>query len=211
MDVVWELKNSYFTSVILALFIGGYNQIVGYKQKIKVQHNFYVEAMSSFERFFYPVLGNDIFLYHIFYNDKCLDDTIKYIEDADVLLEYSKPDYIDIIQDIFLELDKIDDARKEDRIIGMDRDNLRDYIENARKDLRKLNRDEQLDIEKIKIIAQHFFYIIAELRRPWRWDINNNLKIIKMINENPENEIENNFYYGMHLNGGKILFKGDKE
>lgn len=33
-DVIWELKNSYFTSVILAIFIGGYNKIENYKEKI---------------------------------------------------------------------------------------------------------------------------------------------------------------------------------
>lgn len=65
-DVIWELKNSYFTSVILAIFIGGYNKIENYKEKIVIQHELYVETMSCFEQLFSPILGEEIWYYHIF-------------------------------------------------------------------------------------------------------------------------------------------------
>lgn len=39
------------------------------------------------------------------------------------------------------------------------------------------------------------------MRRPWRWDIKNNVRILLILDKYKENNIKNNFYYKMHLLG----------
>lgn len=200
-DVIWELKNSYFTSVILAIFIGGYNKIENYKEKIVIQHELYVETMSCFEQLFSPILGEEIRYYHIFYNDKCLESTLKFIDGKKDYNLFECDDGIGIIEDIFIQLNRVDEARKNNRIIGMDQEILKLQINNIRKFLRKCNREKKLNIQDMKEISQELFDIVEDIRRPWRWDVENHIKILKLLNQNKENGIENDFYYKMHLNG----------
>lgn len=202
-DVIWDLKSSYFTSVILAIFIGGYNQITNYKEKIAVQHDFYTDTLFCFDKLFYPFLGEEIYQYCAFYNDLCLDNTLKHISKMQNA-NFSNEELDDIIEDILIQLEKIDDARKNNRIIGMHKEKLKDYIDQARKTLNKCNKTESMTIEDIQNISFYLFHIIADIRRPWRWDIDNNVKILKYLNENEDNGIDNHFYYNMHLNGHKF-------
>ena len=64
-----------------------------------------------------------------------------------------------------------------------------------------------MNLENLKDISSKLLYIVAELRRPWRWDAENNIKILKMLNENEDNGIEEDFYYSMHLNGFNFVNK----
>ena len=192
---------------MLAIFIGGYNQITNYKEKINAQHDFYTDVMSCFEQIFSPILGDKLCNYYAFYNDKCLENTFEYIsseENHDYIWEEN---YDDIIEDIFIQLDKIDEVRKNNRIVGMHKDKLRDYIYDARKTLKKYNQEKKINVEGIKEISQKLFYIIVDIRRPWRWDVDNDVKILRYLNENEANGIENDFYYRMHLNGHKFSSK----
>lgn len=56
-------------------------------------------------------------------------------------------------------------------------------------------------MEVINQLECSLFYIVADLRRPWRWDIENDKKILRLLAKYQQNEIENDFYYNMHLNG----------
>ena len=67
-DVIWELKNSYFTSVILAIFIGGYNKIENYKEKIVIQHVFAVHCRNNHR---YSISRNRLL--------DCMDDMAYYV------------------------------------------------------------------------------------------------------------------------------------
>lgn len=203
-DAIWELKNSYFTSVVIAIFINAYNQITSYKEKIAAQHNFYSDALLCFDKLFYPFLGNTIFHYCPFYNNLCLDATLEHITNCKKIY-IDEDEFVDILEDILIQLNKIDDLRKNNRIIGMHKDELKDNIDYARKILNKVTTTKIITIEDTKNISQHLFHIIADMRRPWRWDIDDDLKILRYLNKNPSNEIENNFYYNMLLNGFKFI------
>lgn len=205
-DTIWELKNSYFTSIILALFIGGYTQIENYKEKMSAQHEFYTDALFCFNKLFFPILRNEVLHYSAFYNDICLKDTLNHISTRKIG-PFSEKELNDIAEDLFIQLDKIEDARKNNRIVGMHKERLRDYIDQAKKMLKKYNK--KMSIKDISEIAYPLYFIIADLRRPWRWDINNNIKILNYLNENPENGIEQDFYYKMHLNGHKFPNNSD--
>lgn len=205
-DVIWDLKNSYFTSIILALFIGGYTQIENYKERMSVQHDFYTDALSCFNNLFFPILGDEISNYYIFYNDICLKKTLNYITNKK-MMHLSKTELDNIADDLFIQLNKIEDARKNNRIIGMHKERLRDYIDKAKKALKKYNP--KMSIKDIDDISYFLYCIIADIRRPWRWDIDNNIKILSYLNENPENGIEQNFYYRMHLIGHKFPDSSD--
>ena len=125
IDVVWELKNSYFSSVILAIFIAGYSQNSEYKKKISVQHDFYVDSMRTFDCIFEPFVGNQIYYFMPFYNQMCLDNTLEYIkncklDNTETLLE----NYREALQEALGRLEKIDFERKNNNIIGMHKQGL---------------------------------------------------------------------------------------
>lgn len=207
-DVVWELKNSYFTSVILAIFISSYGQIEKYKDKLSVQHTFYTDMMWCFEKIFTPYIDAMVCYYCPFYNEKCLYGTLEYIE-KNVKVDFFEYDNADeIIEDIFLALNKVEEAAKNNRIVGIySKENLEDLVEQTRKALKKCSKDRCMNLENLKDISRNLLYIVAELRRPWRWDVENNIKILKMLNENENNGIEKDFYYSMHLNGFNFVNK----
>ena len=168
-DVVWELKNSYFTSVILAIFISSYGQIEKYKDKLSVQHTFYTDMMWCFEKIFTPYIDAMVCYYCPFYNEKCLYGTLEYIE-KNVKVDFFEYDNADeIIEDIFLALNKVEEAAKNNRIVGIySKENLEDLVEQTRKALKKCSKDRCMNLENLKDISRNLLYIVAELRRPWR-------------------------------------------
>jgi len=68
-DVLWDLKEAYFTSVILAFVIGAHSRIVSFRKAIRAQHEIYVSAMRDFNRLFEPFVGREKQHYHAFYCD----------------------------------------------------------------------------------------------------------------------------------------------
>lgn len=81
VDIILELKNSYFSSVILAFIMTSYNENYRHKEKLLQQHVFYVDTMDRFENLFTVFLGDEINQYMIFYTEQTLDDTFEYIEE----------------------------------------------------------------------------------------------------------------------------------
>lgn len=207
MDVVWELKNSYFSSVILAVFIAGYSQSSEYKKKISVQHDFYVDSMRTFDYIFEPFVGNKIYHFMPFYNQMCLEDTLEYVKDCKLdNTEVTLENYKDALQEAIGRLEKIDFERKNNNIIGMHKQELGYSIDSCMTEIRKTLKEvktlEQAR-DSIPEVAYDLFYVIADIRRPWRWDIENDKKILTLLANYSENNIGNDFYYSMHLYGCK--------
>ena len=207
-DVMWELKNSYFSSVVLALFIAGYSQNSGYKKRMEAQHDFYVDSMMTFDHLFKTFIGNEVYHYMPFYNRECLKDTLEYIKELEVKeCEFSIEEFKINLEEIVDQLEKIEYERRNNNIIGMHKERLGDEIQESKKLIRqKLKQCNNLDVSKnaAEEIADSLFYIIADIRRPWRWDVDNDKKILSLLAKYEENGIQSDFYYSMHLYGHKF-------
>lgn len=211
IDVVWELKNSYFTSVILALLIAGYSQNLGHKRKLEIQHNFYVDTMREFENLFQPFVKNELCYYMPFYNSICLGDTLQFVEQCeekdfkDAVVEFKMS-----LKSILSWLDEVDREMRDDNIIGMHKQRLGADIQYAKilinHGLREIMNFKQVK-DAMRSISDLLFRIVADIRRPWRWDAENNEKILRLLAGYEENHIEDEFYFHMHLYGHKFEIK----
>lgn len=203
VNVIWDLKNPYFTSVVLALFITGYNQVVGYKEKLIQQHDFYCKCMEVFDDIFVPFIEDKRYNYMVFYNNLCLESTISYIMN-EVLWNAERLNAVQESIDEILEFLKyVDDKRKNKCILGVKSEYLEYEIEFAQKQLKDFKKLDTLDaaMEAFEDVTWSLMCVVDDLRRPWRWDIDNNLKILKILDKKESNEIKEDFYYNMHLYG----------
>lgn len=207
-DVLWEIKNDYFSSVVLALFIAVFTELEAYKRKIKIQHDLYVTSMSKFKHIFMPFLGMELYHYMPYYNSICLDDTLEYIERCKIdNLNFAEKEFKLGLEGILEQLDKIESARMSNSIIGIHKDALGYSIQYCRDKVRKylLECNSIIDAKNIAMnLAEDLFVIVADIRRPWRWDVDNNNKILSILDKYEENGIKRHFYYGMHLYGHKF-------
>ncbi len=206
-DVAWELKNSYFTSVLLALFISGYNQVSGYREKLIYQHELYCDTMHEFEKLFMPFIGKKLLYYMVFYNDECLKATLEYINDNLKGKEIDLDNYKEIVEDILIQLDKVNESRKKNCVIGMHNNKLLKSIRDSEKHLKRILRNAKSEddiLNELPEVAWGLFRIVADIRRPWRWDIDNDKKILKLLSNNEENGINEDFYFSMHLYGYQL-------
>ena len=207
-DVIWELKNSYFSSVVLALLISGYSQISGYKKRIEIQHDFYTDVISKFDNLFKTFIGSEVYHYMPFYNYICLKDTLEYIEKCEEKdCKFSIIEFITNLEEIFEQLEKIEYERRHNSIVGMNKQSLDYHIQQGkdfiRKELKACETFEQAK-EIVQNLSNSLFYIISDIRRPWRWDIENDKKILEILANYEENNIKEDFYYKMHLYGHKF-------
>lgn len=212
-DVIWDLKNSYFTSVILALFIAGYSQSSGHRKRMEIQHEFYTNIMEKFELLFSPFIGDEVCYYMPFYNDLCLNSTLEYVEQCNMEeLAIQEDEFVGILETILDQISKIEQEMRNNNIIGMHKHDLEVDIEIVRHLLKHMIREgassEQVK-DNVRDLAIKLYYIIADIRRPWRWDVENNNKILKILANYNENDIKNDFYYRMHLYGH--ILKRSKE
>lgn len=199
VDVIWELKSSYFTSVLLALFINFYNNISEYKKKIKKQHWIYIDTMESFEKIFLPYVEDELPRYMPFYTEKCLDDTLEYIKLQNCTI---KPDRIlqNAIEDIKGHIDNVLDEIREDALVGINKEMLLFALSDVKRKLRNLN-DTEICFEDFRRVTRYMFGIIEEIRTPWRTDIKEDTEILKILERYPQNAIDSNFYFSMLLHG----------
>lgn len=140
LNTIWELKNSYFTSVVLVLFITSYNQNRGYKDKLLSQHLFYVDSMHDFEQLFKPLIKDELANYMPFYNDKTFDATLHFIKAEGLINNLNREEFEIIIDNILLRLEMIDGERRKGNIIGMHDKSLSDDIYNVKKALNQLKK-----------------------------------------------------------------------
>lgn len=204
LDVVVELKNNYFTTVIIAIVLNIYNSNFNYRKKLINQHEFYVDTMRIFENIFGSLIDDDKYYYLVFYNDLCLESTIKYIktktkEDIENFL--SSEEYKNDIEELIEHINKIKKYLKIDINLA---NNEAYYINNLENQLKKLknyscNSDDYL--KKIDIISYDMLRLIDILREPWRKDLKYDIKILKIIEKNDANSIKNDFYYSMLIYG----------
>lgn len=203
LDVVVELKNSYFTTVIIAIVLNIYNSISNYRKKLINQHEFYVNTMHIFENIFDGLIVNDKWHYLVFYNDLCLTDTINYIKrktKEDIENWLSSIEYKNNIEELIEYIPKIRDYLKID--INLTNEEAY-YINNLENELKVLKNSCTADnyLKKINIITYYMIRLIDILREPWRKDLKYDLKILQIIKKNNADIIKNDFYYSMLIYG----------
>lgn len=209
IDVIWEIKSSFFTSVILAIVINAYNKAEKYKSCIQKQHNFYVDVMESFELLFKPLLGDEINRFYIFYNDNCLIDTMDYIDNnVNGFVEgYDEMEFVDSIEVSLEYIQKIKEKVRNKEIIGAHETILENSLESLKTELKIMKRSSycfEKTKDKLVKISGIILLVVADLRRPWRWDIGNKERALAILNKYDANKIEDDFYYSMTLFGHKF-------
>lgn len=198
-DTIWELKNSYFTSVVLTLLITSYNQNKGYRDKLEKQHFFYYEIICSFDKLFKPFIGDEILHYMPFYNNKCLSSTIDYIKNNGLMDGLDEDSLIESINDVLEKITLLKHLENNGGVIGKSNSNFMTDIITTEGKLKKIKSNPKSIIVELDEISRDLLEIVADIRRPWRWDIENDIKILQLLNK--ENDIESQFYYKMHLSG----------
>lgn len=201
-NVLWDLAEPWFSSVILSFVIGAYNRISEHKRKINAQHYIYVSAMSDFQHLTDRFLGEERLHYHPLYSSKCLDDTIDYIkqnaEQSEFLLD--KEMVVDL-QIIIERLEKIEEEVGTGNIIFFHHQYILYSIEDAKRKIREILASRRISLEVIFELLREFLRILNGLRQPWRVDINRKIHILRRLNKNQNNEILDDFYYKMLLVG----------
>lgn len=204
LDVVVELKNSYFTTVIIAIVMNVYNSNFNYKKKLINQHEFYVNTMHIFENIFDGLIVNDKCHYLVFYNDLCLTDTINYIKrktKEDIENWLSSIEYKNNIEELIEYIPKIRDYLKIDINLTNEEAYYINNLENELKELKKYSCTADNYLKKIDIITYDMIRLIDILREPWRKDLKYDLKILQIIKKNNADIIKNDFYYSMLIYG----------
>lgn len=201
-NVLWDLAEPWFSSVILSFVIGAYNRISEHKRKINAQHYIYVTAMSDFQHIIDRFLGEERLHYHPLYSAKCLDDTIDYIKRNTEHSEFQlDKEMIVDLQIIIERLGKIEKEVGTGNIIFLHNQYILYSIEDAKRKIREILVSGNIQLEDIFELLREFLRILNGLRQPWRVDINRKIHILRRLNKNQNNEILDDFYYKMLLIG----------
>ncbi len=204
LDIVVELKNSYFTTVIIAIVLNVYNSNFNHRKKLINQHEFYVDTMRIFENIFDGLIGNDKYHYLVFYNNLCLTDTINYIKrktKKDIENWLSSTEYKNNIEELIEYIPKIKDYLKIDINLANEEAYYINNLENELKELKNYACTADNYLKKINIITYYMIKLIDILREPWRKDLKYDLKILQIIEKNNADIIKNDFYYSMLIYG----------
>ncbi len=196
-ETVWELRNSLFSSIVLAFAIESFNHIKDYKNAIRIQHYVYVDTMDEFEEIICAMAPSDIWShYHPFYNEKCFGITLRYLEKNNIKIELNDElaVAIDAIKD---RLDYVEREVKSGNIIIRDEQMINRRISSAKKGISKMIL--QNDIDEFRKLLFELYCIVDELRYLWRKDERDNCKIIARLAQYEENDMYNQFYERMFL------------
>jgi len=206
-DVVWDLKEAYFTSVILAFVVGAHSRIIGYRKAIRAQHEIYVSAMRDFDRLFEPFVGSEKRHYFAFYCDLCLRQSIACVNKDFAIKVTDNDTWTSIFVCISDRLGSVKEEFSKDNIV-MNSSNL-EYVlyimDETTKRINDLMLFDSLNKEEIIDISRKLMWIIDYLREPWRADIKVKTAILKRLDKYSENEIASRFYYKMLLFGNPRL------
>ena len=203
LRTIWNLKNSIFTSIVLAFAIGAFNRLRDYRKCLKRQHFMYVDSMDDFEEIFKAVEDEEYWIhFHALYNDKCKQiawDLIK--SKVSQIKEYDKGIWV-ALRTIRDRLEVIDYQLKNEMLIVEDEEILALEIADAKKYILRIEQEESFEL--LDSLINELLLILDQLRYLWRRDLKLNLKLINMM-QNPES----NFYMRMWLpNFGIDMVKG---
>ncbi len=200
-DVLWDLKNSYFTSVILAFVINSLNRTKEYKRTMQKQHYLYTDALADFNNIVSLFFVNKAHFYSPLYSEKTFNNTQNYIlNECTITIDCDQQ--ILFIDDILKRLDDIEQEYKKGNIIVSDDVFLLHEISCARKKTNKLVLDGNLAAKaEIVELSKKLFELLEILREPWRKDVKIKIDILSRLDKYEINQIKDDFYYSMLLYG----------
>ena len=166
---IWEMRNSIFSSIIVAFAVGAFSRLRVYRKTIKAQHFLYVDSMDDFELLFKAIRDDDVWLYfHALYNQRCFNISMEYIEEILKNIDINDNEIIKTFSVISDRLEKIDYQLKTGMLIVKDDEMTSLYISSAKKNLTDIIIDGNKD--KIFKLLNDLYFIIDDLRYIWRRD-----------------------------------------
>lgn len=197
-ETVWDLRNSLFSSVILAFAISSFNKIKDYKKAIRLQHYVYVDTMADFEGIINALSPSAIWLhFHPFYNDKCYEITEEYLKSEGIAIDISNNELLLAIDVIQNRIEYIEREIKAGNLKIRDEEMIILYISSAKKTCSRMILKN--DNEEFWKLLREMYIIVEELRFIWRKDESDNSKIISKLAKYDKNDIYNQFYERMFL------------
>lgn len=198
LSTLWGLKNSMFSSVIIAFAIGSFNHLKDYRAMIKRQHYIYVDSMDDFEGIIEAVDDTKIWLmFHPMYNARCLRESIDYLENKDFKINIDDNEFLIAIYAVQERIAMVEQELKMGHLLVQDETMLNLYLSSSKKLLSKviLNNDRK---EFINLLDE-LFKIVEQLRFVWRKDKKDDSRIISILDKDNRDEIRNDFYKRMFL------------
>lgn len=200
LKALWEIRTSYFTSVILAFTISFCNQAFAYKRKIREQYILYIDTMSDFELLFVPYIAEYRYQYIPFYCQKTLRATLKYINSkfCDYIPFDARECKLSLISD---RLNKINNQLQRGNILYLKNADIFEVtqdIEYAQRIISNITENDFLSGVELSQLSSTLLYILNHLRVPWRCDITTKLNILSKLDSD---EIRSDYYYNMLFNG----------
>lgn len=204
LSIIIELKNSYFTTVIIAIILNVYNKNFNYNDRLVYQHGFYTDTMRLFENIFGGLLGDEKTSFIVFYNDLCLNDTLEYIktlntESIDNML--NSKEFQNDLEELIEYMNSIRNYFHSTKYSGKADDLYLNFLDKSLKSLKNNLDNSNFYLKEINNISYYMYKIVEVLREPWRKDIKYNIKILKIIEKNNIGCIKDNFYCNMLLYG----------
>ena len=196
---VWESKELIFTTLVLAVSIPYYNYMKERQKNLKNQFYEYSSAYSDCTYImctFNKMVGVDSYRNMLWDNDKnseYYDDVLKSDKKGEII--YSKTTILELndeIKGLEESFDKVKKSIEKGNYIGVENQtySYNDYvnivIEKCKTLTKSLNRKtskKELIKEMIEINAD-FHFLLADIRKPWRWDRKIDKKIDNIILEN---------------------------
>ncbi len=211
-DVLWDIKSSYFSSVILALVISMYNRGYKYHERVKNQHYLYITTMWDFESIIDEAIGDGKGGCSAFYNDLCYNKAIEYISTKYKCghIKLTMQMYVNL-QRVLVHLNNLEKQVGEGNITfggyyGVDAQDTFFHIKEATNLVNKCMLQQCIDMSDFRQLVYELKSIIDNIRTPWRRDWRIKRKILLTLDKYPENEISEHFYFNLYLNGCNLEY-----
>ncbi len=205
-DAIWDARNPFFTSVVVVVIVNAYGRAKVHRTKLYTQHQIYVNLMRGFDvGLFESFIDGNLCNYMPFYCKKTLDDTLAYCHhcfEEKQYLDATDYDFTQRVSNLNSELSRAEDAFNHDSFVGIwDPVSALTLIREIEDKLENIRISQKLYYFDLQDISVDFLLLTDMMRRPWRWNIKNKMKILKILSKYPNNLIADDFYYTMLLSG----------
>ncbi len=205
---LWDIKNSWFSSVILAFVIATYNRGREHQRKIQMQHHLYVDTMATFGTFFSAfVTQQGTLALDFLYSDRCLNDTLTHIQENNVFPLSNSSLIKERLEKITNQLNQLGREIEQRNIIYADNDMSMYFLRDAICMASEMQQAKTITFSAVRDLANRLLKIVDNLRVPWRRDIAIKITILKILNNYQINYIFGDHYYSNLLFGLSSLRK----
>lgn len=213
-DAVWDARNAYFSSAVLAEFISLYNRVKKYHAQIKLQHDFYTSVMSDFDDLFEVFLEEEMYDYCPFYCEETINDTRYYLDhfvDMEYILIQNEDLFINSISKIKDTVSSIKERYNNGELILESNSDIMVSISLAENILSELFEAPKkfCESETHYNVCRFLLDILNSIRWLWRKDIDYKKRILNILSKKTENRINDDYYYSMLLYGHRLEIAED--